>query len=88
MGWHSYRQQKINEQLDTRMITLQATLEYLNANDCEIRYSLSKGVRCIMLVKRYQRVSFYINPEDLYLSFEDFKNKILQPQMDYLNRKL
>ena len=88
MGWHSYRQQKINEQLDTRMITLQAMLEYLNANDCEMRYSLSKGVSCIMLIKRYQRVSFYINPEDLHLSFEDFKDKILRPQMNHLNRKL
>ena len=88
MGWHSYRQQKIDEQLDTRMITLHAMLEYLNANDCEMRHSLSKGIRCFMLIKRYQRVSFYINPEDLHLSFEDFKDKLLQPQMDYLNRKL
>ena len=88
MGWHSYRQRKIDEELDTRMITLQAMLEYLNANDCEMRYSLSKGVRCVMLIKRYQRVSFYINPEDLHLSFEDFKDMILQPQMDHLNRKL
>jgi len=70
------------------MITLQAMLEYLNANDCEMRYNLSKGVRCVMLMKRYQRVSFYINPEDLYLSFEDFRDMVLQPQMDHLNRKL
>ena len=88
MGWHSYRQQKIDEELDTRMITLQAMLEYLNANDCEMRYSLSKGVRCVMLIKRYQRVSFYINPEDLTMSWENFKDRVLQPQMDHLNRKL
>ena len=70
------------------MTTLQAMLEYLNANDCEMRYVLSKGIRCVVLTKRYQRVSFYINPEDLYLSFEDFRNMVLQPQMDHLNRKL
>jgi len=70
------------------MTTLQAMLEYLNANDCEMRYGLSKGVRCVVLTKRHQRVSFYINPEDLYLSFEDFRNMVLQPQMDHLNRKL
>jgi len=71
-----------------KVITLQAMLEYLNANDCEMRYSLSKGVRCIMLSKRYQKVSFYITTGDLLLSFEDFKERILQPQMDHLDRKL
>lgn len=70
------------------MITLQAMLEYLNTNDCEMRYSLSKGVRCIILTKRYQRVSFTIDADDLLLSFENFRIKILQPAMDHLNRKL
>jgi len=70
------------------MTTLQAMLGYLNVNDCEMHYKLDRGVRSIVLVKRYQRVSFYINPDDLMLDFEDFKHKILQPQMDRLNRKL
>lgn len=70
------------------MITLQAMLEYLNANDCEMNYKLFKGVRSIILRKRYQKVSFIIDADDLLLSFGDFKDKILQPQMDHLDRKL
>ena len=70
------------------MITLQAMLGYLNINDCEMRYSIYHGERSIMLLKGYQKVSFALDPDDLMLDFEDFKHKILQPQMDRLNRKL